>query len=121
MSFLISLQMPRRLLKLRRWITTSKTGKDEVADSGAGLVIWYSYLWQDEADAGHEAGLKDRPSGRATASSGPDQIFLRPLTGKSGKSAAYGLLPKAVFDMVRNRLLARIRARRSGMVRRTEG
>jgi hypothetical protein len=27
----------------------------------AGLVIRYSYLWQSEADAGREEGVKDRP------------------------------------------------------------
>ena len=27
-----------------------------------GLVISYAYLWHDEHKAGHEEGLKDRPS-----------------------------------------------------------
>lgn len=27
----------------------------------AGLVIGYAYLWQEEATAGQEEGLKDRP------------------------------------------------------------
>ena len=138
-----------------------------------GLVIRYSYLWQDEAEAGHEEGLKDRPcaivlaaeimkgdtvvyvlpithsaprnlddavelpqstkmrlgldderswvvvsEGNSFVWPGPD---IRPLAGKSEKSAAYGLLPKAVFDTVRNRFLARISAGRSGIVKRTEG
>jgi hypothetical protein len=44
---------------------------------------------------------------------GPD---LRPVPGGT---AAYGLLPRAVFNTVRTRFLDRIRARQSGVVKRT--
>jgi hypothetical protein len=48
---------------------------------------------------------------------GPD---LRPLPGQGPESVAYGFLPPRFFRLVRDRFLARARARRAGMVPRTE-
>jgi hypothetical protein len=138
----------------------------------AGLVIRYSYLWQGEAAAGREEGVKDRPcaivlavkvengetvvyvlpithsaplepddavelpqatkvrlgldsdrswivvsEGNSFVWPGPD---LRALAGKDQESAAYGVLPGPVFNVVRTRFLTRIRDRRAGVVKRTE-
>lgn len=138
----------------------------------AGLVIRYSYLWRDEAAAGREEGVKDRPcavilaveggggetlvyvlpithtppqeaddavelpratkqrlgldgerswivitEGNSFVWPGPD---LRRLPDKGSESAAYGLLPAALFNVVKARFLTRIRDRRSAVVRRTE-
>jgi hypothetical protein len=137
-----------------------------------GLVIRYSYLWQNEAAAGREEGIKDRPraiilaveaeggdtvvyvlpithspplnsddavelpqatkarlgldsdrswivvsEGNSFVWPGPD---LRPESGAGPSSSAYGLLPLAVFNVVRARFLTRVRARQAGIVRRTE-
>ena len=48
---------------------------------------------------------------------GPD---LRFLPGGEPESAAYGVLPPDVFRAVRDRFLARLRARRAAVVPRTE-
>ncbi len=48
---------------------------------------------------------------------GPD---LRPLPGNPPASSAYGMLPGAVFTVVRMRFMNRLRDRRAGMVKRTE-
>jgi hypothetical protein len=48
---------------------------------------------------------------------GPD---LRPAPGKGVGSAAYGMLPPALFARVKARFLARVRARRAGLVKRTD-
>lgn len=48
---------------------------------------------------------------------GPD---LRVLPGCGPESAAYGVLPPDVFRLIRDRFLARLRARRAAAVLRTE-
>jgi hypothetical protein len=48
---------------------------------------------------------------------GPD---LRFVPGKGPRSAAYGFLPPALFRVVRDRFVARARARQAALVRRTE-
>ena len=48
---------------------------------------------------------------------GPD---LRFLPGQGPESAAYGFLPPGVFRVVRERFLARARARKVGLVSRSE-
>jgi len=48
---------------------------------------------------------------------GPD---LRPKPGGDPETSAYGMLPGTVFNAVRARFLARVRARRAGVVQRTE-
>jgi hypothetical protein len=47
---------------------------------------------------------------------GPD---LRRRPGKGPDDTAYGMLPPAVFQVVKARFFARVRARRAGMVSRT--
>jgi hypothetical protein len=48
---------------------------------------------------------------------GPD---LRPVPGQGPESVAYGFLPPRLFQAVRQRFLARVRARQAGLVQRTE-
>lgn len=48
---------------------------------------------------------------------GPD---LRPAPGQGPGSAAYGFLPPRLFQAVRQRFLARVRAKQAGLVQRTE-
>ena len=48
---------------------------------------------------------------------GPD---LRPMAGQGPESVAYGLLPSALFRVVRDKFVARARARATGVVSRTE-
>jgi hypothetical protein len=48
---------------------------------------------------------------------GPD---LRFAPGQGPESAAYGMLPPALFRIVRQRFFARVQARRAGVVRRSE-
>ena len=48
---------------------------------------------------------------------GPD---LRPLAGQGPESVAYGFLPPRLFQALRERFLARVRAKQAGMVQRTE-
>ena len=48
---------------------------------------------------------------------GPD---LRARPGQGPDSAAYGMLPPALFTVVKQRFFAHVRARRAGMVKRTE-
>lgn len=48
---------------------------------------------------------------------GPD---LRPAPGGGPGSAAYGVMPPGLFRVVRDRFLARARARRAALVARTE-
>lgn len=48
---------------------------------------------------------------------GPD---LHPLTPGNAASAAYGALPFALFEEIRLKFIAAIRARRAGSIRRTE-
>ncbi len=48
-----------------------------------GLVIRYSYLWKQEADAGREEGSKDRPCAIVMAISeveGEQQVVVLPIT-----------------------------------------
>lgn len=48
-----------------------------------GLVIRYSYLWCDEADAGREEGVKDRPCAVVLATEDErqrTQVFVLPIT-----------------------------------------
>lgn len=47
---------------------------------------------------------------------GPD---LRPLPGMGPESVAYGLLPPALFKVVRDRFLDRARRKQTGLVART--
>ncbi len=48
---------------------------------------------------------------------GPD---LRPASGQGPDSVAYGFLPPRLFQAVRQRFLARVRAKQAGLVQRTE-
>ena len=48
---------------------------------------------------------------------GPD---LRPLPGQGPETAAYGMLPPTFFQRIKVRFLERVRARRAGLVTRTE-
>jgi hypothetical protein len=48
---------------------------------------------------------------------GPD---LRLVPGRGLESAAYGFLPPALFRQIRDRFIARVRARQAGGTRRTE-
>jgi hypothetical protein len=48
---------------------------------------------------------------------GPD---LRPAPGRGPESVAYGFLPRSVFDVIRQRFLARVRERRAGVTGRGE-
>ena len=48
---------------------------------------------------------------------GPD---LRPVTPADAASVAYGQLPYALFEEIRTKFIAAIRARRAGMVPRSE-
>ncbi len=48
---------------------------------------------------------------------GPD---LRVPPGKGPEAAAYGMLPPALFTHVKQRFLLQVRARRAGVVRRSE-
>lgn len=48
---------------------------------------------------------------------GPD---LRPLPGAGMESVAYGMLPPALFRVIRDRFLAGVRRRAAGVVTRTE-
>jgi len=138
----------------------------------AGLVIRYSYLWQSEAVAGREEGVKDRPCAvvLATEVLGGDTVVyvlpithaapldpddavelpqptkirlgldsdrswivvsegnsfiwpgpdLRPLPRKDQESAAYGVLPRPLFNAIKARFLTRVRDRRAGIVKRSE-
>ena len=48
-----------------------------------GLVIRYSYLWQREAQAGQEEGVKDRPCAVVLASTddeGRSRVYVLPIT-----------------------------------------
>ena len=47
---------------------------------------------------------------------GPD---LRPMAGQGPESVAYGFLPPRLFQVVRDRLLARVRANRASLTQRT--
>ena len=137
-----------------------------------GLVIRYSYLWQDEHKRGREEGVKDRPCAVILVTKneddekvvtvlpithtppadpqlaveiptlvkrrlgldderswivlteanrfiwpGPD---LRPSTLGDSASVTYGALPFALFENIRTKFIAAIRARRAGMVPRSE-
>ena len=137
-----------------------------------GLVIRYSYLWEHEARAGREEGVKDRPCaiilvllniGKAPVVRvlpvshsepldpagaleipaptklrlgldserswvvideandfiwpGPD---LRPAISGDLSSVAFGVLPPGFMKVLRERLAARMLARRAGIVTRTE-
>jgi hypothetical protein len=68
-------------------------------------------------------GLDNEPSwvivseGNSFLWPGPD---LRPAPGRGAESVAYGFLPAAIFNLVRQRFLARVRARRAGLVGRSE-
>ncbi len=49
----------------------------------AGLVIRYSYLWQSEANAGREEGIKDRPCAIVLAVKTEDLdtlVYVLPIT-----------------------------------------
>jgi hypothetical protein len=49
----------------------------------AGLVIRYSYLWQGEAAAGREEGVKDRPCAvvlALQAEDGDTMVYVLPIT-----------------------------------------
>ena len=48
---------------------------------------------------------------------GPD---LRPLPGQGPETAAYGMLPPSFFQRIKVRFLERVRARRAGLVTRSE-
>jgi hypothetical protein len=48
---------------------------------------------------------------------GPD---LRPVAGQGSGSVAYGFLPPRLFQTVRDRFLARVRANRAGLTQRTQ-
>lgn len=48
---------------------------------------------------------------------GPD---LRPVAGQGPESVAYGFLPPRLFQTIRERFLARIRARQAGLIQRTQ-
>ena len=48
---------------------------------------------------------------------GPD---LRFAPGRGPESAAYGMLPPAFFNIVKQRFFTRVQARRTGLVKRTE-
>ncbi|HMK68129.1 MAG TPA: hypothetical protein VK433_06245 [Stellaceae bacterium] len=48
---------------------------------------------------------------------GPD---LRPLRPADGMSVAFGLLPYSLFETIRRKFIAAIRARRAGTVKRSE-
>ena len=48
---------------------------------------------------------------------GPD-LRLRP--GQGPESVAYGMLPPAIFNVVKQRFFTRVQARRAGVVKRTE-
>ena len=136
-----------------------------------GLVIRYSYIWNREAQAGREEGVKDRPCAIVlairdvqnrtrvivlpithTAPQPPDEGIelmqqtkarlgldgerswivldegndfiwpgpdLRPVPGWGPESIAYGFLPPRLFRAVRERFLARIRAKQVGLIQRT--
>jgi hypothetical protein len=137
-----------------------------------GLVIRYAYLWRREADAGRDAGVKDRPCAIVVAvrtEAGETLVYALPIThtappvaddalelpqatkirlgldserswivlseanvfawpgpdlrfiqGQGPESIAYGMLPPKLMAVVKARFLARVRARRAGMVKRTE-
>lgn len=137
-----------------------------------GLVIRYSYLWEDEYGSGREEGVKDRPCAIILASTedsgerivtvlpvtharpsdpdlavaipeatkrrlgldderswvilseanrfvwpGPD---LRPARPGDAASVAYGQLPYALFETIRQKFIAAVRARRAGVMPRSE-
>lgn len=48
---------------------------------------------------------------------GPD---LRPAAVEGRESVAYGFLPPRLFDVIRDRFLARVRTRQAGMTKRIE-
>lgn len=48
---------------------------------------------------------------------GPD---LRSRPGQGPESVAYGMLPPAIFNVVKQRFFTRVQARRAGVVKRTE-
>lgn len=48
---------------------------------------------------------------------GPD---LRPVAGQEPESVAYGFLPPRLFQVVRERFLARVRANQAGLTQRTQ-
>jgi hypothetical protein len=48
---------------------------------------------------------------------GPD---LRPLPGRDASTVVYGMLPPALFELVRRRVAARVRVKMMGRVARTE-
>jgi hypothetical protein len=48
---------------------------------------------------------------------GPD---LRFQPGQGPESVAYGMLPPAIFNVVKKRFLTRVQARRAGVVKRTQ-
>jgi hypothetical protein len=65
-----------------------------------GLVIRYSYLWQREAQAGQEEGLKDRPCAIVLASrdeQGATRVYVLPITHSSPTYAEDAIeIPAAV-------------------------
>jgi hypothetical protein len=111
----------------------------------SGLVIRYSYLWESEARAGREEGVKDRPcaiilvvlregehpivrvlpvthSPPADLADdfirpGPD---LRPAVSGDLSSVAYGMLPPGFMAVLRERLAQRWREKRVAVRMRTE-
>jgi hypothetical protein len=48
---------------------------------------------------------------------GPD---LRPQPGQGPDNVAYGMLPPALFNLIKQRFFAHVRSRRVGVVKRTE-
>jgi hypothetical protein len=66
-----------------------------------GLLIRYFYLWErEEARAGREEGVKDRPC--------------------APSSVAYGILPPGLMKALRERLAERWREAAAKMVSRTD-
>lgn len=73
-----------------------------------GLVISYSYLWSDEAAAGHAEGRKNRPCAiLLVIQQAADELNvfrwpgydLRPIPDKDGRYD-YGLLPPKLFESI---------------------
>ena len=136
-----------------------------------GLVIRYSYLWSQEAEAGREEGLKDRPCAVVISvrRGERDLVYVVPVThsppaspddavelpaatkarlgldserswivvteansftwpgpdlrfvGDGGpETSSYGMLPPALYQTVRARFAAHVRAGRANVTRRTE-
>ena len=69
-----------------------------------GLVIRYSYLWQREAQAGQEEGVKDRPCAVVLASTDEDgrsRVYVLPITHSAPADADTAI---EVPTIVKNRL-----------------